>query len=909
MFAYRLLIGHQYALFFLCFGPFSCVGKASDCCSNSNVSERTRNGLLKVNIGGLFELENSTSKPEFIAANLAIDHVNKGGFVPGIRLSLFENDTKCDPGRGADAFYDFMYKKPKLFFLVGTKCSEISYGAVSPALSDREKYPTFFRTAAADSSHNDARIQFFRNFNWSTFATIHQDQEIFSLAINDLTRALEKANMTIEMATTFRGTGSDVSVKMNMLKEADARIIIGSFQEDAARQVFCEAYKLGLHSPRYIWVLHGWYSPSWWKDPKGTTCKSEELLIAVDGYISVDSVSVFRDAQTSDKGISGLTADEFATLLAKETNQIPSIHAPLAYDAIWALAYVLRKYQLNRYIPKLSDFNYSTKNGSEIVALLSNLLSNLEFTGVSGPVSFHGSDRQGVSVLEQNQRGMKRIVALFYPEKNSLDFNCKSCKQIYWKNGKVPKDKKMVITQAQRIDEDTFIAVCVISIFGITVAISFLIFNLYYRKLKYIKLSSPKLNDMALIGCILVYTSVILFGLDDGNVKEEHFAVICSSRAFLLAAGFSAAFGAMFTKTYRVHEIFTRAHSGIIRSKLLKDKQLLTIISALLFIDCAIILLWVAVDPMKRRTNNFTKESDDGDVTYIYKISHCDSEHSDTWLGALYAYKGALLIFGVYMAWETRHVKIPALNDSHYIGMNVYNVVLTSAIVVALSSILADRPTLCYAVVSGLIVVSTTSSLALLFLPKIYAIVKHNGNPVIVSTGITVEANTRRFVVEDKREVYYRAQVQNRVYKRQLAELDQEIIHLQDLLSISVPPVGPLSEDLLALLPIGEGESRDENQCMIRDYELERIEKRGETSKFLRKFSVATLLDKNNWLSNQGTCSLDENRRKSECFYSSNVEDFLKECQDIIKNRDYRENTPTSSVRGISESKEDESSL
>lgn len=78
-------------------------------------------------------------------------------------------------------------------------------------------------------------------------------------------------------------------------------------------------------------------------------------------------------------------------------------------------------------------------------------------------------------------------------------------------------------------------------------------------------------------------------------------------------------------------------------------------------------------------------------MTYIYKISHCDSEHSDTWLGALYAYKGALLIFGVYMAWETRHVKIPALNDSHYIGMNVYNVVLTSAIVVALSSILADR--------------------------------------------------------------------------------------------------------------------------------------------------------------------------------------------------------------------------
>lgn len=39
------------------------------------------------------------------------------------------------------------------------------------------------------------------------------------------------------------------------------------------------------------------------------------------------------------------------------------------------------------------------------------------------------------------------------------------------------------------------------------------------------------------------------------------------TRAFLLAAGFSLAFGAMFTKTYRVHSIFRRANSGLVRSK------------------------------------------------------------------------------------------------------------------------------------------------------------------------------------------------------------------------------------------------------------------------------------------------------------------------------------------------------
>lgn len=94
MFTYGLLINRQYAVFFFCFGTVIQFGEASDCCLNSRIRERIANGVLNVNIGGLFELENSTTKPEFIAANLAIDHVNKGEFVPGVRLSLFENDTK-----------------------------------------------------------------------------------------------------------------------------------------------------------------------------------------------------------------------------------------------------------------------------------------------------------------------------------------------------------------------------------------------------------------------------------------------------------------------------------------------------------------------------------------------------------------------------------------------------------------------------------------------------------------------------------------------------------------------------------------------------------------------------------------------------------------------------------------------
>ena len=47
------------------------------------------------------------------------------------------------------------------------------------------------------------------------------------------------------------------------------------------------------------------------------------------------------------------------------------------------------------------------------------------------------------------------------------------------------------------------------------------------------------------------------------------FPAIFQARAFLLAAGFSLAFGAMFTKTYRVHQIISRANTGLVKSKVI----------------------------------------------------------------------------------------------------------------------------------------------------------------------------------------------------------------------------------------------------------------------------------------------------------------------------------------------------
>ena len=81
--------------------------------------------------------------------------------------------------------------------------------------------------------------------------------------------------------------------------------------------------------------------------------------------------------------------------------------------------------------------------------------------------------------------------------------------------------------------------------------------------------------------------------------------------------------------------------------------------------------------------------------------------------------QGLLLLFGMFMAWETRNVQIAALNDSRYIGMNIYNFLISSVAVVVLSHVLTDKPTLSYVLIAMLINVSTSVMLVLLFVPKV----------------------------------------------------------------------------------------------------------------------------------------------------------------------------------------------
>ena len=64
-------------------------------------------------------------------------------------------------------------------------------------------------------------------------------------------------------------------------------------------------------------------------------------------------------------------------------------------------------------------------------------------------------------------------------------------------------------------------------------------------------------------------------------------------------------------------------------------------------------------------------------------------------------------------------MQIPALNDSKYVGISVYNVTIMCVLGVAVSFVLSEEQTASFMLVSAFIIFCNTGTLGLVFVPKV----------------------------------------------------------------------------------------------------------------------------------------------------------------------------------------------
>ncbi|XP_064205293.1 gamma-aminobutyric acid type B receptor subunit 1 isoform X2 [Anguilla rostrata] len=689
----------------------------------------------KLYIGALFPMSGGWPGGQACrpSAQMALDLVNnRTDILPDYELELIYYDSKCDPGEATRLLYDLLYTEPiKIVLMPG--CSSVStlvaeaarmwnlivlsYGSSSPALSNRQRFPTFFRTHPSATLHNPTRVQLFQKWKWTKIATIQQTTEVFTSTLDDLEQRVKEAGIEISVRQSFL---TDPAVAVKNLKRQDARIIVGLFYETEARKVFCEVFKEKLFGKKYVWFLIGWYADNWFKikDPS-INCTVENMTEAVEGHVTTEIVMLNPETV---RGASNLTSQEFLVqLMSRLGGKNPEEtggfqEAPLAYDAVWALALALNKTvgPLRARGRRLEDFNY---NNRDITAEIYRALNTSSFEGVSGHVVFDAQgSRMAWTLIEQLQGGSYKKIGYYDSTKGNLSWfgNDK------WIGPGPPADQTVVIEEFRFLSQKLFVSVSVFAGLGILLGVLCLTFNIYNSNIRYIQNSQPYLNNMTAVGCMLALAAVFPLGIDGLHVRRSQFPVVCQFRLWLLGLGFSLAYGSMFTKIWWVHTVFTKKDEKKDKRKHLEPWKLYATVGVLLGIDILSLMIWQIVDPLHITIEKFTREAPKGDLDVLIQplLEHCSSEKMNTWLGVVYGYKGLLLLLGIFLAYETKSVSTEKINDHRAVGMAIYNVSVLCMITAPVTMILSSQQDASFAFASLAIVFSVYITLVVLFAPK-----------------------------------------------------------------------------------------------------------------------------------------------------------------------------------------------
>ncbi|EEC12946.1 gaba-B receptor, putative, partial [Ixodes scapularis] len=263
-----------------------------------------------------------------------------------------------------------------------------------------------------------------------------------------------------------------------------------------------------------------------------------------------------------------------------------------AYDGIWALALSIHAVivRLRANDTRISEFSLT------LMTFLSVFFFFFFAATFQGPVRFFRNERKGQILLKQFQKGEEVKIGEYDCLTDALDL-AKGL-PIIWRGGlDPPMDRTLIVIERTRVNLTIYAVLCILCVLGIILASVFLVINVKFRNQRYIKMSSPYLNNLIIVGCILTYTSVILLGMDSGFTSVTNFPYICAARAWVLMSGFTLAFGAMFSKTWRVHAIFTNIK---LNKKVIKDYKLFMVVGVFLMLDVIILTTWQIVDPFYR---------------------------------------------------------------------------------------------------------------------------------------------------------------------------------------------------------------------------------------------------------------------------------------------------------------------
>ncbi|XP_008144865.2 probable G-protein coupled receptor 156 isoform X1 [Eptesicus fuscus] len=255
---------------------------------------------------------------------------------------------------------------------------------------------------------------------------------------------------------------------------------------------------------------------------------------------------------------------------------------------------------------------------------------------------------------------------------------------------------------------------------GLLLIVFFLGFTIRCRKNRIVKMSSPNLNIVTLLGSCLTYSSAYLFGIQGRDASGgSSMETLIQVRLSMLCIGTSLVFGPILGKSWRLYKVFTQRVPD--KRVIIKDLQLLGLVAALVIADVILLMTWVLTDPIQcLQILGVSMTVTGREVACSLTSTHfCASRYSDVWIVLVLGCKGLLLLYGAYLAGLTDHVSSPPVNQSLTIMVGVNLVVLAAGLLLVVTRYLHSWPNLVFGLTSGGIFVCTTTINCFIFIPQL----------------------------------------------------------------------------------------------------------------------------------------------------------------------------------------------
>jgi len=245
-------------------------------------------------------------------------------------------------------------------------------------------------------------------------------------------------------------------------------------------------------------------------------------------------------------------------------------------------------------------------------------------------------------------------------------------------------------------------------------SIGFTVWTYWNRKTPIVRASQPFFLYVICIGTIIMGSAIIPISIDDGIASIEECSLACMFSPWLISYGFVIAFSALFSKTWRINQIF---HHPKCRRITITVKDVIVPFLILLGLNTIVLICWTAISPLKWERVHKDATDDFGRQLKSHGMCTLNSKKDIAYVVLLSVINLAVLLLANIQAYKARKITVE-FSESQYIAIINTSILQAGIIGGPLLIITHDNPAALVLVKVGGIFVICMSILLLIFIPK-----------------------------------------------------------------------------------------------------------------------------------------------------------------------------------------------